>query len=297
MTVIAAADGSALGNPGPAGWAWYIDDARWASGGWPHGTNNMGELTAVLDLLQQTASLDEELLVLCDSVYAINTITKWMAGWKRKGWRKGDGKAVANLDIVKALDEAMTDRNVRFQWVKGHAGHDLNEKADRLANAAARAFQSGTAHDAGPGFLTTPAAVPAPRTPVDDGTLGQGETLFDLDEADASSAREQVIAGERALLSAEVRSDPASAAALLHPDWTEIGASGRLWTRDDLLAHLAPLPEPVTLEILHCDPVSEDHVLLVWRSVSADGTALRSSLWVRTPGGWRQRFHQGTRET
>ena len=55
MTITAAADGSALGNPGPAGWAWYIDDNTWRAGGWPHGTNNMGELTAVLDLLQQTA--------------------------------------------------------------------------------------------------------------------------------------------------------------------------------------------------------------------------------------------------
>ncbi|HET8591011.1 MAG TPA: hypothetical protein VFM01_15345, partial [Nakamurella sp.] len=62
MTLIAAADGSALGNPGPAGWAWYIDDDRWAAGGWPHGTNNMGELTAVLDLLRQTAHLDQDLV-------------------------------------------------------------------------------------------------------------------------------------------------------------------------------------------------------------------------------------------
>ena len=58
MTIVAAADGSALGNPGPAGWAWYVDDDCWASGGWPHGTNNMGELMAVLDLLRQTAHVD-----------------------------------------------------------------------------------------------------------------------------------------------------------------------------------------------------------------------------------------------
>ena len=104
VTLIAAADGSALGNPGPAGWAWYIDDDHWASGGWPHGTNNMGELTAVLDLLQQTAATDDDLLVYCDSLYAINSITKWMPGWKRKGWRKGDGKPVLNVEIMKALD-------------------------------------------------------------------------------------------------------------------------------------------------------------------------------------------------
>ncbi|MEZ5090515.1 MAG: RNase H family protein [Micropruina sp.] len=100
MTLIAAADGSALGNPGPAGWAWYIDSDRWASGGWPRGTNNMGELTAVLELLRSTAGVDDDLLVYCDSMYVINSLTKWMPGWKRKGWRKGDGKPVLNVEIL-----------------------------------------------------------------------------------------------------------------------------------------------------------------------------------------------------
>ena len=152
MTIIAAADGSALGNPGPAGWGWYVDDDRWACGGWPHGTNNMGELTAVLDLLQQTAATDEELLVYCDSTYAINSITKWMPGWKRKNWRKGDGKPVQNVEIMKALDAAMQGRRVRFEWVKGHAGHELNEQADRLANSASVAYSQGELPDPGPGF-------------------------------------------------------------------------------------------------------------------------------------------------
>ncbi len=162
MTIIAAADGSALGNPGPAGWAWYADDERWAAGGWPHGTNNMGELTGVLDLLQQTAHLDEDLHVICDSTYAIKTITEWMPGWKRRGWRKADKKPVANLDIVQALDAAMVGRRVSFEWVKGHAGHPLNEAADRLANAAAVSFRDGAALLAGPGW---PGARPAqPRS-------------------------------------------------------------------------------------------------------------------------------------
>jgi len=152
MTIIAAADGSALGNPGPAGWGWYVDDTCWAAGGWAHGTNNMAELTAVLDLLQQTAHLSEELLVFCDSTYVINSITKWMAGWKRRGWKKGDGKPVLNVEIMKALDAAMTGRRVEFRWVKGHAGHELNEQADRVANTAAMAWKDGRAPDAGPGF-------------------------------------------------------------------------------------------------------------------------------------------------
>ena len=91
VTIIAAADGSALGNPGPAGWAWYVDDDCWAAGGWAHGTNNKAELTAVLDLLQQTAHLAEDLLVYCDSTYVINSVTKWMAGWKRRGGRRATG--------------------------------------------------------------------------------------------------------------------------------------------------------------------------------------------------------------
>jgi ribonuclease HI len=118
MTITAAADGSALGNPGPAGWAWYIDDNTWRAGGWPHGTNNMGELKAVLDLLEATAHRpDEPLRVLCDSQYVINSITKWMPGWKKKGWKKRDGKPVLNVELMKALDAAMAGRDVHFEWV------------------------------------------------------------------------------------------------------------------------------------------------------------------------------------
>lgn len=151
--IVAAADGSALGNPGPAGWAWYIDDDHWASGGWAHGTNNMGELKAVLDLFEATASRPEaKLRVYCDSQYVINSLTKWMPGWKKKGWKKSDGKPVLNRDLLEALDQALTGRDYEFIWVKGHAGHELNEKADSLANGAARAYQEGREPAHGPGF-------------------------------------------------------------------------------------------------------------------------------------------------
>ena len=162
--IIAAADGSALGNPGPAGWAWYIDDDHWASGGWAHGTNNMGELKAVLDLFEATASRPEaKLRVYCDSQYVINSLTKWMPGWKKKGWKKSDGKPVLNRDLLEALDKALTGRDYEFIWVKGHAGHELNEKADSLANGAARAYQEGREPAHGPGFGASaePAAEPA----------------------------------------------------------------------------------------------------------------------------------------
>ena len=172
--IIAAADGSALGNPGPAGWAWYIDDDHWASGGWAHGTNNMGELKAVLDLFEATTSRPEaKLRVYCDSQYVINSLTKWMPGWKKKGWKKSDGKPVLNRDLLEALDRALTGRDYEFIWVKGHAGHELNEKADSLANGAARAYQEGREPAHGPGFgasaepaAVEPVAAPAVEAPI-----------------------------------------------------------------------------------------------------------------------------------
>lgn len=164
MTITAAADGSALGNPGPAGWAWYVDDTCWAAGGWKHATNNQGELKAVLELFRATAHIDDDLLILCDSQYVINSITKWIKGWKAKGWRKSDGKAVMNLDLLKEIDEVIIGRRYRFEWVKGHVGHPLNEAADRCARGAAEAFQRGRPAPTGPGFQQgAPATKPAPE--------------------------------------------------------------------------------------------------------------------------------------
>ena len=290
--IIAAADGSALGNPGPAGWAWYVDDTCWASGGWPHGTNNMGELMAVLDLLQQTAHLDDELHVFCDSTYVINAITKWMAGWKRKGWKTGGGQPVKNVGLMKALDEAMQGRRVTFEWVKGHAGHELNEAADKLANAAAAAYRDGRVADPGPGFVGSSTAHPA-------AVVGQVEEEPDLfsDLVDEVSDEERVVALERSLLTDEVRSDRAAVAALLHPQWQEIGASGVVWEREATLDRIGPLAGPVTLDVLTVSRVAPDLILLVWRASSDEGSRLRSSLWQRAGGQWQQRFHQGTVES
>src|SRR5699024_5809157 len=101
-------DGSALGNPGPAGWAWYIDDANWEAGGWDNSTNNRGELSAVLKILEATQHTTHDLNILADSQYVINSITKWMPGWKHKGWKKSDGKPVNNKDLMVQLDELMS---------------------------------------------------------------------------------------------------------------------------------------------------------------------------------------------
>ena len=152
MTITAAADGSSLGNPGPAGWAWYVDEDTWDAGGWPQGTNNLGELTAILRLLEATAETGEELHILADSQYAINVVSKWRLGWKKRGWTKADKKPIKNLELIQEIDRAMEGRHVTFEWVKGHAGHRMNERADDLARACAEAYQAGRTPEPGPGF-------------------------------------------------------------------------------------------------------------------------------------------------
>ena len=152
MTITAAADGSSLGNPGPAGWAWYVDEDTWDAGGWPKGTNNLGELTAILRLLEATAETGEELHILADSQYAINVVSKWRLGWKKRGWTKADKKPIKNLELIQEIDRAMEGRRVTFEWVKGHAGHRMNERADDLARACAEAYQAGRTPEPGPGF-------------------------------------------------------------------------------------------------------------------------------------------------
>lgn len=155
MTIVVAADGSALGNPGPAGWAWYVDENNWACGGWKEATNNRGELMAVIDFLERTRGLSEPVRFLCDSQYVVNSATKWLAGWKARGWRKADKKPVLNVDLMQRLDSALAGRQVSFEWVRGHAGHELNEKVDDLARSVATAFANGQSFEAGPG-VTNP---------------------------------------------------------------------------------------------------------------------------------------------
>ena len=158
-----------------------------------------------------------------------------MAGWKRKGWKKGDGKPVMNVELIKALDAAMEGRRDRvdFEWVKGHAGHDA-QRGRRPARQRGRDRRTATASSPtpGPGFAgSSVVAHPA-------ATVGQVEAEPDLFCGLESAAaeltdEEHVVAMERALLTDEVRADRAAVAALLHPDWQEVGRSGRLWTRDD----------------------------------------------------------------
>jgi ribonuclease HI len=292
MTITAAADGSALGNPGPAGWAWYVDDDAWAAGGWPHGTNNQGELMAVIDLFESTAGEDDDLVIFCDSQYVINAVTKWMPGWKRKGWRKADGSPVQNRELLTRLDAALSGRSYAFRWVRGHTGHELNEAADSRARAAATAYQSGSTPDHGPGWRTAEtlaaSAVAASGAEVE-------PALFDDLEMHESDD-EVVLRQERALLDPRVRTDLAEVGALVHPDFLEFGRSGRAWTKDDVA--LSPVADDSTIsEVVSLDHVGPGTILLAYRATDARGASLRSSLWVRDGDRWRLRFHQCTPES
>ena len=191
MTITAAADGSSLGNPGPAGWAWYVDEDTWDAGGWPQGTNNLGELTAILRLLEATAETGEELHILADSQYAINVVSKWRLGWKKRGWTKADKKPIKNLELIQDIDRAMEGRRVTFEWVKGHAGHRMNERADDLARACAEAYQAGRTPEPGPGFggaASAPASVEPHDAVEPDASAPVGQEHTEADTTTAMPA-------------------------------------------------------------------------------------------------------------
>ncbi|MBO0980635.1 ribonuclease H [Microbacterium sp. SD291] len=276
MTITAAADGSALGNPGPNGWAWYIDDANWAAGGSPHGTNNQGELRAVLELLLATAGTDEKLLIECDSRYVIDSVTKWMPGWKRKGWRKSDGGPVLNRDLLEGIDEAIRGRDVEFSWVKGHAGHPLNEAADERANAAARAYQQKQEPRRGPGFTratdagaavagAAAVAAGADRSSASEPADAPDDSWIDDAEARAEADRDAARASGYAAAAASAPS-PAAAASLIEPLWAEAS---------DLLDGLdAPESDPIELRLTL---TAEEHARLTDRA-EAQGVSLEEAL-------------------
>lgn len=144
--IIVSTDGSCLRNPGGAiGWAWVAHDGgRFDSGGAASGTNQVAELTAVLRAVEAHPGA-EPLLIEADSQYAIRCASEWIEGWRRKGWRTASGSPVKNLELVRAIDRAITDREgpVRFRWVRGHVGNPFNERADELAGLAARDWAAG----------------------------------------------------------------------------------------------------------------------------------------------------------
>lgn len=140
-------DGACEGNPGPGGWGVLIvadGVRRELSGGESASTNNRMELTAAIEGLRGTAGAPLVHLY-TDSQYVKLGITEWIASWKKNGWRTADRKPVKNQDLWRALDEARRDRRIEWRWVRGHAGHEGNERADALARAAIAAVKGSPA--------------------------------------------------------------------------------------------------------------------------------------------------------
>jgi ribonuclease HI len=134
--IVIHADGACKGNPGPGGWgAWLSHQGRERElyGGEPMTTNNRMELTAVIRALE-ALKRPCRVKVYTDSVYVQKGITEWIHGWKSRNWRTSDKKPVKNEDLWRELDTLAQQHQIEWHWVKGHAGHAGNERADALAN-------------------------------------------------------------------------------------------------------------------------------------------------------------------
>lgn len=131
-------DGACKGNPGPGGWGAILRQGtreRELSGYDPHTTNNRMELTAAVEALRALRKPCRVALT-TDSNYLRDGMMRWIAGWQRNGWRTADRKPVKNADLWQALLAAAAPHVIEWHWVKGHAGHAENERADALANEA-----------------------------------------------------------------------------------------------------------------------------------------------------------------
>ncbi|WP_037577009.1 ribonuclease H family protein [Phaeacidiphilus oryzae] len=148
--MIAACDGACKRNPGPAAWAWVLADAsarpvRWAAGALGQATNNIAELTALARLLESTDPA-VPLEIRLDSTYTRDAVTKWLPGWKRKGWKTAAGKPVANQELIVRIDALLAGREVRFVYVPAHQvdGDPLNAIADKAASDSAISQQDAS---------------------------------------------------------------------------------------------------------------------------------------------------------
>ncbi len=146
--LFAYTDGACSGNPGPGGWGVLmlardgdqVVKQRSLSGGAADTTNNRMELMAAISALE-ALTRPTALTIVTDSVYVRNGITEWMFAWKKRGWRTADGSAVKNEDLWRRLDSAGQGHQVDWRWIKGHAGHAENERADQLARAGMAPFK------------------------------------------------------------------------------------------------------------------------------------------------------------
>ena len=143
--VIIHTDGACSGNPGPGGWGAILESGphrKELSGGEPVSTNNRMELMAAiaaLEALKAPSRVD----LWTDSNYLRDGIMKWIHGWRRNGWKTADKKPVKNVELWQRLDEATKRHTIEWHWLKGHAGHVENERADELARMAIKALREG----------------------------------------------------------------------------------------------------------------------------------------------------------
>ncbi|MCR9156407.1 MAG: ribonuclease HI [Rhodobacteraceae bacterium] len=145
-------DGACSGNPGPGGWGVLMQakdgdtivKERTLSGGEANTTNNRMELLAAIHALE-TLARPSSLTIVTDSAYVKNGVTGWIHGWKRNGWKTANKKPVKNVELWQRLDEAQARHDVAWEWVKGHAGHPENERADELAREGMKPFKKGAA--------------------------------------------------------------------------------------------------------------------------------------------------------
>ena len=141
--VVAYTDGACKGNPGPGGWGVWLragEHERELFGGEAHTTNNRMELTAVIQALTALKRRCD-IVIYTDSEYVRKGITEWIHGWKQRGWKTADKKAVKNVDLWQQLDALARAHHVQWRWVRGHAGDPGNERADALANRGAALAQ------------------------------------------------------------------------------------------------------------------------------------------------------------
>lgn len=304
MTLTVAVDGSALSNPGPAGWAWVVSDSEWDCGGWDHGTNNLGELTAIQQILVATEAVgrsDEPLHILADSQYAINVITKWMSGWKKRGWKKADKAPIANLELIQDIDRLIAGRKVTFEWVRGHTGHPMNERADDLARGAATAHQEGRSAQRGPGLRT--ANTPNSSTPTnpskhpisaDKRTEGGqlSSAISNRESASTSSLRElsvaQVRSAQKQLISAWLTGDEEGARQWQSEDFTRVWPGGKT-------THSFCGPHPAEASVHRLSILTAASALIVSYTLTWDGGASsETSVWIPSENGPRIIHHQST---
>ncbi len=142
-SVVIYTDGACSGNPGPGGWGAILMSGphrKELSGAEPQTTNNRMELMAAIEALGALKK-PSEVELWTDSAYVRDGITKWIKGWKRNGWQTAEKKPVKNADLWQTLDAARARHSIEWHWLKGHAGHPENERADELAREAIKAMR------------------------------------------------------------------------------------------------------------------------------------------------------------